>query len=1115
MDDDTYNTLHSFNNNNESQLNMKRYSSQGNYNINNSNSTQDKTYCLNDNVFSNTIEHNEIVHNINENQNELKNQNNFYEDNLELNYLEFLWKIEIPAKDILTNYIEIQKHTSREGMKYLIGIVYIYNKVKENATVIFATKLENKEANETNFVIAMHKIKIEFENELSKDNYEQINMNNNNIKNNNEQQHFEDFNVVGENKNVLNNNNNNTDNVLISLTNNKDNSLGQTESSIENPFSYETNDNNPTNPNTINYVIEERNSEHFLNNNNNKYNGNNQHESHNSIVNLLFLQQNTNNNILHKQSENIIKNIISNHPELFHNQYLQTSNNKNKPPLNNINTNIHPSYYMKINFLSPNRNISSTEILNISRPSKIILSFFIIENISSNITNLTVLIRNKIDKLKEKSYNHVGIFNEGMTCYMNSMIQSLNVLSYFKRGIFSIPYDNSDKSLSYSLQQLFYDLTFGNETASTKKLIQSFGWNNNEIFIQHDVQEFNMMFSDLMEKKLKGTNNEKVFTYLFEGKICSGIECINYKFQSIKEEKFIDLQLNVKGCKNIYESFNKYTEKEILDNEDKYEVEGHGKEKAIKSTIFSKFPPVLILQLKRFEYNHKLNSMDKVNDLFEFYDTINLSKYLKHENLNEYNNNEYKLLSVVVHQGNIYGGHYYAYTRFDVSKDEWYCFNDDRVCKADVYEVFENNFGGTRVINEYNQETNYVFTKAVQSDFSAYVLIYIQASKAEEILKPMNIKEIPVELINQIKQDKRQINMINVYYLNECMLKNYHGLGIGKGVPKIINRKDINIQLNRIIKEDSLLTSFITIPRTITINELYTIFTNLTSLSLKEISLFLVIFRTEATTKFNSFTMHFLENNEQLRLENIIHKLNDNNERPMYCVIYLDYSFIKSYEPIIHNIHSYEHHNNYVLDENNLPDEKKIQINDKISIYIPNYIPYIFNTFNHQSSSIQQYKRKILIYKVLTNTNHLNVLKTLNVCVNENGAIEQNSIIQMKTIEKDIFSYYIKIYNISPETLNKSETFGIAFFIETLSKKHEETPYKQIPYENMYILSYDSKNFEVNYINQNIIELINDFNEIFYQTKSTDCLIIIPILYIGTQLIHLRDFLNEFLCVKN
>ena len=78
MDNDTYNTLHSFNNNsNESQLNMKRHSPQGNYNINTLDSTQDKTYCLNNNVFSNTIGHNEIVQNINENQTELKNHNNF------------------------------------------------------------------------------------------------------------------------------------------------------------------------------------------------------------------------------------------------------------------------------------------------------------------------------------------------------------------------------------------------------------------------------------------------------------------------------------------------------------------------------------------------------------------------------------------------------------------------------------------------------------------------------------------------------------------------------------------------------------------------------------------------------------------------------------------------------------------------------------------------------------------------------------------------------------------------------------------------------------------------------------------------------------------------------
>ena len=59
-------------------------------------------------------------------------------------------------------------------------------------------------------------------------------------------------------------------------------------------------------------------------------------------------------------------------------------------------------------------------------------------------------------------------------------------------------------------------------------------------------------------------------------------------------------------------------------------------------------------------------------------------------------------------------------------------------------------------------------------------------------------------------------------------------------------------------------------------------------------------------------------------------------------------------------------------------------------------------------------------------------------------------------------------------------------------------------------MSYDANHFEVNYIDHDIIELISDFNETFYQNSSTDCLLIIAILYIGTQLIGLKDFMNEF-----
>jgi hypothetical protein len=36
------------------------------------------------------------------------------------------------------------------------------------------------------------------------------------------------------------------------------------------------------------------------------------------------------------------------------------------------------------------------------------------------------------------------------------------------------------------------------------------------------------------------------------------------------------LQLNVRGCNNVYDSFIKYTEEEMMDGANQYDAEGHG-----------------------------------------------------------------------------------------------------------------------------------------------------------------------------------------------------------------------------------------------------------------------------------------------------------------------------------------------------------------------------------------------------------------------------------------------------------------------------------------------------------------------------------------------------------
>jgi len=54
------------------------------------------------------------------------------------------------------------------------------------------------------------------------------------------------------------------------------------------------------------------------------------------------------------------------------------------------------------------------------------------------------------------------------------------------------------------------------------------------------------------------------------------IECINVDYKSTRQESFMDLQLDVKGCKDIYESFEKYCEVEVMEGQNQYKVDEYG-----------------------------------------------------------------------------------------------------------------------------------------------------------------------------------------------------------------------------------------------------------------------------------------------------------------------------------------------------------------------------------------------------------------------------------------------------------------------------------------------------------------------------------------------------------
>ncbi|OMJ83994.1 hypothetical protein SteCoe_14980 [Stentor coeruleus] len=343
---------------------------------------------------------------------------------------------------------------------------------------------------------------------------------------------------------------------------------------------------------------------------------------------------------------------------------------------------------------------------------------------------------------------YVGIINEGMTCYVNSLLQTLFFLTSFRRAVYLMPtsVDDVDR-LPLSLQLIFYHLQFADSPASARDLLMSFGWNANQFHVQHDIQEFNCVLSDALDKRMKGTLSEGFYSKIFMGKIQNLILCKDIDVKSTRIESFSELQLNVKGCKDIYESLDKYIEAEVLIGENQYDAGVFGKQDAQKLVSFESLPSVLQLQLKRFEYTPHNESMQKINDRFEFYEEIDLSKYIDSKDPHIY-----RLFSILVHTGSITGGHYYAYISPNLDNN-WYKFNDVSVDQALPSQALEANYGGETIefeVGDIEKLSEY----SINSDRSAYMLVYINMAKKDSVLE--DIGQVPLHMSIVVESEKKR-----------------------------------------------------------------------------------------------------------------------------------------------------------------------------------------------------------------------------------------------------------------------------------------------------------------------------------------------------------------------
>ena len=243
---------------------------------------------------------------------------------------------------------------------------------------------------------------------------------------------------------------------------------------------------------------------------------------------------------------------------------------------------------------------------------------------------------------------------------------------------------------------------------------------------------------------MKGTVVDGTVGKLFEGKIKNYISCINVQYESSRIESFYDLSVNVKGCKDLLEAFDKYVEEEKMEGDNKYMTRGYGLQDANKGCAFMKFPPVLHLQLKRFEYDPMRDAMVKVNDRFEFPSELNLDKYLHKDVADPNDPHTFILHSVLVHSGDVHGGHYYAFVRPYSADGQFFKFDDERVTKASEEQAITDNFGGDDELPQHFYKTP---GRNLHKRFSnAYMLVYVREKEMARLLGGVGNEDIPESL---------------------------------------------------------------------------------------------------------------------------------------------------------------------------------------------------------------------------------------------------------------------------------------------------------------------------------------------------------------------------------
>lgn len=237
---------------------------------------------------------------------------------------------------------------------------------------------------------------------------------------------------------------------------------------------------------------------------------------------------------------------------------------------------------------------------------------------------------------------YVGLVNQAMTCYLNSLLQTLYMTPEFRNAIYRWEFQgcddsNTSKCIPYQLQRLFVQLqTSIKRSVETTELTRSFGWDSSEAWQQHDVQELCRVMFDALEQTWKNTDQADIINKHYQGQLKDYVKCRECGNESARKDFFLDVPLVIRpfGSEKAYgsveEAIEAFVAPETLEGSNQYFCEKCNKKcDAHKGLKFLSFPYLLTLQLKRFDFDYNTLQRIKLNDKMTFPEILDLNGLLE------------------------------------------------------------------------------------------------------------------------------------------------------------------------------------------------------------------------------------------------------------------------------------------------------------------------------------------------------------------------------------------------------------------------------------------------------------------------------------------------------